>query len=344
MQVEILKKPRAIRHVGIDIVKCVAILSVVGVHFFLNTKFYTTNLNNANLLLQTIIQQLFLVCIPLFLMSTGYLNNNIDISTKHFKKLIPILMLYVLYSIPAILYRAYINEIEFDIPLWISLIFKFKGHRYSWYIDLYIGLFLLMPFLNRMYFSLNTKKEKQILILILMILTSFVSLINGRFIKELHIPTYWSAIYPLTYFFIGKYIRDFQPKMKNLSNILYLVLVVILQGVFEYFTAEGETYRHFFTDYTSALRVLEGYLIFILLYKFDIKNEFVRKGVISISSLTLDIYLASFITDRIVYKELLKRYDIAQESFLYLMIILVVSSFTLAYITAYTRKKLIKIK
>lgn len=344
MQVEISKEPKPIRHVGIDIVKSMAILSVVGVHFFLNTKFYTTDLNNANLLLQTIIQQLFLVCIPLFLMSTGYLNNNIDISAKHFKKLIPILLLYVLYSIPAILYRTYINEIEFDIPLWISLIFKFKGHRYSWYIDLYIGLFLLMPFLNRMYFSLNTKKEKQTLILILMILTSFVSLINGRFIKELHIPTYWSAIYPLTYFFIGKYIRDFQPKMKTLLNILYLVLVLILQGGFEYFKAEGETYIHFFTDYTSALRVLQGYLIFILLYKFDIKNEFVRKSVISISSLTLDIYLASFITDRIVYKELLKRYDIAQENFLYLMIILVLLSFTLAYITAHIRKKLIKIK
>ena len=343
MKVEILKETKSVRHVGIDIVKCMAILSVVGVHFFLNTKFYTTNLNNVNLLLQTIIQQLFLVCIPLFLMSTGYLNNSIDISKKHFKKLIPVILLYVLYSIPAILYRTYINEIEFDIPLWIGLLFKFKGHRYSWYIDLYIGLFLLMPFLNRMYFSLNTKKEKQILILVLMILTSFVSLINGKFTKEFYMPTYWSAIYPLTYFFIGKYIRDFQPKMKNSLNILCLVLVLILQGGVEYFVAEGETYKHFFTDYTSALRVLEGYLIFILLYKFDIKNEFVRKCVISISSLTLDIYLASFITDRIVYKELLKNYDIAQENFLYLMMILVLSSFTLAYITAYTRKKIIKI-
>lgn len=343
MQIEILKEPKPIRHVGIDIVKSMAILSVVGVHFFLNTKFYTTDLDNGNLLFQTIIQQLFLVCIPLFLMSTGFLNNNADISVKYFKKLIPVLVLYALYSIPAIFYRAYINEIEFDIPSWISLIFKFKGHRYSWYIDLYIGLFLLMPFLNRMYFSLNTKKEKQTLVFILMILTSFVSLINGRIINEFHLPTYWTAIYPLTYFFIGKYIRDFQPKMKTPLNIVCLVLVLILQGGIEYIMAGGETYRHYFTDYTSALRVLEGYLIFILLYKFDIKNEFVRKKVISISSLTLDIYLASFITDRLVYKELLKKFDILQENFLYLMIFLVLSSFILAYIIANIRKRLIKI-
>ena len=60
-------KIRNIRHVGMDIVKSIAILSVIGVHFFLNTKFYTTNLNNFNLFFQTILQQLFLACIQLFL-------------------------------------------------------------------------------------------------------------------------------------------------------------------------------------------------------------------------------------------------------------------------------------
>ena len=80
-------KTRNIRHIGMDIVKSIAILSVIGVHFFLNTKFYTTNLNNFNLFFQTILQQLFLACIPLFLISTGYLNNSVDISKKYFKKL-----------------------------------------------------------------------------------------------------------------------------------------------------------------------------------------------------------------------------------------------------------------
>ena len=89
-------KIRNIRHVGMDIVKSIAILSVIGVHFFLNTKFYTTNLNNFNLFFQTILQQLFLACIPLFLISTGYLNNSVDISKKYFKKIVPILILYIL--------------------------------------------------------------------------------------------------------------------------------------------------------------------------------------------------------------------------------------------------------
>ena len=34
------------RDIGIDIVKTIAIFSVVGVHFFLNTRFYRVDLNN----------------------------------------------------------------------------------------------------------------------------------------------------------------------------------------------------------------------------------------------------------------------------------------------------------
>ena len=79
-------KPK--RDIGIDIVKTIAILSVVGVHFFLNTKFYRVNLDNTNLFIQTIIQQICLTCIPLFVMSTGYLNNNTQVYKKRPKTFI----------------------------------------------------------------------------------------------------------------------------------------------------------------------------------------------------------------------------------------------------------------
>ena len=88
-------KPK--RDIGIDIVKTIAILSVVGVHFFLNTRFYRVDLNNTNLFLQTAIQQICLTCIPLFVMSTGYLNNNTKINKSYFKKILPIIYIYLLY-------------------------------------------------------------------------------------------------------------------------------------------------------------------------------------------------------------------------------------------------------
>jgi surface polysaccharide O-acyltransferase-like enzyme len=331
-----------VRNVGVDIVKSIAIMCVVGVHFFLNTKFYTVDLDNLNLFIQTIFQQIFLVCIPLFLISTGYLNNNIDVSKKYFKKIIPIIIIYILYSVPALIYRAYINEIESDILTWISLIFKFKGNRYAWYIDLYIGLFLLMPFLNRMYTTLDDK-EKKILLVVLIFMTSLIPLINGKF-GFLALPSYWSSIYPLTYFFLGKYLKDFNPNIKLFKNILYLVLIILIQALIEYISADNGKYIHYLTDYTSLFRLIEGYLAFSLLSRFNIKNKFIRGQITNISSLTLDIYLASFLTDRIVYKEILKNCSVTQEKWLIMIIPAVFISFTLAYIIANIRKKLIKVR
>lgn len=325
------------RHIGIDIVKTIAILSVVGVHFFLNTRFYRVDLDNFNLFIQTLIQQIFLICIPLFVMSTGYLNNNTDISKKYFKKILPIIYLYLLYSIPALIYRYRIGEIPLDIPMWVEQVLEFKGNRYSWYINLYIGLFLLIPFLNRMYNSIETKKEKQLLIGILTLLTCATT------IRKLHLPDYWSSIYPITYYFIGKYIRDFSPKMNISKNIVLLVVVILVQAIAEYIAAGQGEYRHILTDYSSIFRLIEAYLLFILVYKIDIKNNKVRTIVTDISKLTLDIYLVSFITDRLTYR-VLKPYNIPQECYIYIMIPLIFVSFVFAYAVAKLRSKYIRIR
>lgn len=321
------------RNIGIDIVKTVAIISVVGVHFFINTKFYTVELNNINLFIQTFIQQIFLTCIPLFLMATGYLNNNTKINKEYFKKIIPIISIYLIYSIPALYYRYTIAEIPFDIGLWISQVLNFKGHRYSWYINLYFGLFLMIPFLNRMYISLEDKKEKKTLILVLILLTNMAQFM----------PNYWRGIYPLTYFFVGKYIRDFSPKMRISKNIIYLILVVLLQAIIEYIAAGGGKYGHILTDYTSILRLIEAFLIFILVYKIQVSNIHFREVVINISKNTLDIYLASFITDRLTYR-VLKPYSISQENYLYLLIPLVLTSFVFAYLLGQIRVKYVPVE
>ena len=320
------------RSSGLDIIKSLAILFVVGVHFFLNTKYYTTNLNSSNLYIQVCTQQLFLSCIPLFLMSTGYLNNNTEISSNYFKKILPILGIYLLYSIPALLYRYSINEIPLDISLWIKQFFTFKGHRYSWYINLYFGLFLLIPFFNRMYSSLLNKKEKFTLIVILLALTT----IKG-------IPNYWASIYPLAYFYIGKFIKEFQPSLKTNKCIFYLIAIILLQATIEYSVASEGVYSNYFNHYASIFRAIQSILIFIMLYKKDIKNARLKSLVTNISTSTLDIYLASFLTDRILYKPF-KALGLNQETMFLFLPILVLSSFTLAYIIAKIRINYIKLE
>lgn len=320
------------RELGIDIIKALAITFVIGVHFFLNTKFYTTNLTNLNLFMQTFIQQIFLSCIPLFLISTGYLNSNTKIDLNYFKKIIPIMIIYLLYSVPALIYRSNIGEINYDIKLWIEQILLFKGHRYSWYINLYFGLYLLIPFFNRMYNSLDTKKDKLILISILLFLTT----INGT-------PNYWAKLYPLTYFYIGKFIKEFKPNIQTSKGFLCFIMIVLIETSLEFLVASNGRYVHYFNDYSSLFRAMQSTIIFLILYNKTIKNHLLKNIISKLSVSTLDIYLASFLGDRLLYKPL-KTLSLPQEKLFVYMPIMILSVLTFSYIVAIIRIKYIRIE
>ena len=317
------------RDYGLDIIKSLAIFFVIGVHFFLNTYFYRTDLTNANLFLQVCVQQLFLSCIPLFLMATGYLNNNTEISLKYFKKIIPVICTYIFYSFIAIAYRVHIHELSFENTTLVQQLLTFKGHRYSWYINLYFGLFLLTPFLNKMYFSLDNKKEKITLIVILIALTMTKTL-----------PNFWSKIYPLAYFFIGKYIKEYQPKLSNIATV-FLTVIILMQGYIEFIFANNGRYITHFNHYTCITRLIQSVILFLLIYKLNLRNKNLQKIISNISASTLDIYLASFLTDRLIYTPV-KTAISSQETMFLLLPLLVLSSFGFAYIIARVRIKFLK--
>ena len=60
------------RNVYIDLVKCVAVLSVISVYFFANTGFYGKNIWNFNTYLMVFFRTLFMICVPLFMITIGY--------------------------------------------------------------------------------------------------------------------------------------------------------------------------------------------------------------------------------------------------------------------------------
>lgn len=62
------------RYIGIDIIKTIAVLFVICVHFFMNTGYYKQALTpGENLFAQTFLRWLFYICVPLFVITTGYL-------------------------------------------------------------------------------------------------------------------------------------------------------------------------------------------------------------------------------------------------------------------------------
>lgn len=87
------------RNYGIDIVRIIAVILVLSVHFFLNTRYYITPNYGISMKLQVVIRNFCMICVPLFMIITGYLNNKTEYNKSFFKKLINILIVWLFYSL-----------------------------------------------------------------------------------------------------------------------------------------------------------------------------------------------------------------------------------------------------
>jgi surface polysaccharide O-acyltransferase-like enzyme len=339
------------RSAGLDIVRTFAIFSVLSVHFFLNTHFYETPLTGKNMFIQTIFRTWFMSCVPLFLMLTGYLQTKKEPKKSYYKNIIPISVIYIIYSILSLVYsRLYLNDHK-SILNYVASIFNFTADAYSWYINMYIGLFLLSPFLNILYNNISNKKQKIILIGSLLCVTSLPNLLNGYIGgKVLFFADYWIQMYPISYYFLGSYIKEYQVKINKFNAAGCILALSLFASCIEMLTAKGGDFAHYIVAFDigafgSIIIVFQTILFFLIFYDIDIKKGMFSRPFSLISVLSLDIYLASYITDRIVYKYFLYEFsELPQQKLFLFFPIVVLSTFSFAFILALARQYLIKIR
>ncbi len=147
-------------------------------HFFLNTGICEIQVSGAKLFFAITVRSFFMYCVPLFIMVTGYLMNKKTLSRKYYKGIIPTYITYVVISIMLLIFSNIHFNTNYSIEDGFFKILDFSAANYSWYIEMYLGLFLLIPFINLMYHGLESKKDKQILILTLITLTALPLLLN----------------------------------------------------------------------------------------------------------------------------------------------------------------------
>lgn len=332
------------RKTGLDLVRAFAILFVICVHFFLKTEFYSTPLLGNNMYLQVSLRMSFLICVPLFIILTGYLQIEKTPTKSYFKKIIPILVVYLNYSIIAILVREYYFKENHTALEWFAMILSFEADSYSWYVNMYIGLFLLSPYINILYKNINTRTQKIILIAILLFITGVPDFLNHKLRGILFFPDFWVTIYPITYYLIGCYIREYQIKLNKVWGLIALFIVILFEMFIEVHYAMGGIFKGMSGYYSSLLIAIHSVIFFLIFYDMNIKVNFVSKSLTLISLLSLDIYLASNITDRFVYEYVFKNLFDTQQQIIYYFIPITLTTFSLAFALSFLRHKLIRLR
>ena len=305
------------RSSNLDVIRIFAFLCVVSVHFFRKTEFYDNGIYGIVVIIPITIRNCAMVCVPLFMMLSGYLLKNRTPTKKYYFKLFQTVGIYVLASLACGAYSYISNPGEFSLGEALWGILSFETAPYSWYVEMYIGLFMLIPFLNKMYNS-GSEKWKKGLLLTFLILTLLPSILNIWRFAELSwwkrpsssqdymplIPDQWEVLYPFTYYFIGAYLRDYPLKLKPLPTLGLLLGVIVVGNAFAFYRDFGQPLSSGrWINYQSVMITSQSVLVFHFLQNLNLSRlgNGSRKVLAKLSSWVLGAYLCSSIFDEYLY-------------------------------------------
>lgn len=297
------------RKSGLDVVRCVALLFIIGVHFFYYNGYYWKAQVGVSMFVADMVRWLTFSCVSIFIMLTGYLKAEKKYDREHYKGLVAVIVTWIVTSIICLIFKeAYLNKGQ-SFGRNLLDFFQFKGADYAWYIELYIGLFMLIPFLNEM-FGWNKSKKYHVGLLITLVFTAFVpALVNDVSNEVLKdslpsnvtgeiFPNYFAAVWPFAYYFCGCFIRKYKPKVNKLLCVVIVVIFGAMRAARTFICAKGGNfYDGIGGGYTDFYVGVMTVFVFLLFYNLEIKNNLLKRILAHISQRALHIYLLSSIAD-----------------------------------------------
>lgn len=313
------------RQIGLDIIRVLALLLVFVTHGIEYKKVLDQSVLSFEWCEWLYIRFIALSCVPLFIILTGFLNNHTEISWKYYKKIIPLLLSFFLISFLELFcintfsvengVLSFTTErlSQINYPVEIVRIFNFTENSYAWYFEMYIGLFLLIPFLNILWDNLKNKKERNVLLATVAFLSLIPKVIESFRFEWLNasdlagwldvLPDYWKIVHPLAYFFIGKYIKEYRPNPNVLIKIgAFLVASLIPTAICYLVSKHNNAYAWYICNgFGTITNAFVATTIFIMFYTVKFKVPVLSAVITQISICSFEMYLFSSIFDKLYY-------------------------------------------
>lgn len=323
------------RQAGPDVVRSVACLLVVALHFYLNCGYYNEPLVGHRMFIMTCCRWLFVAAVPLFFMLTGYFMQNKVVSVQYYRGIIPLAVSYIVISAgKMILYnRLYGKVYPFG-----EMLKNIGNYQIAWYMGMYLCLYLLIPFLNRMWKALDDK-EKNILIATMIFLCGIYPIF--KYVA----PMFFVGIYPVMYYFIGTAIRERQYRINRWLLLGIAVVVSVIEAVISFTFTSVEVFDWNVIStadgtYGTLLMCITGVCIFLAFYQVDVRSKLLKRLFAAISSVSFEIYLFAGAYDAVIYLYLKRSVNGANE-FFWWFFVTVPASFTAAFISAVVYKHVV---
>lgn len=289
------------RNVNVDLVRIFALLMVVSVHVFLYAGLYETVIDSLILSIGVYVRQFCMCCVPLFLLLTGYLQGGKEIvfGKPYVKKLSKVLVPYAIVTILLYCYFLLQGEVEANLA---TMLLGFENNGYTWYIEMYIGLYLLIPFINAGYRQLASKSSKQSLALVLCLICFVPTVVNSF---EMLMMDYWFGLFPFAYYVLGMYLKEFPLNMKPAYKLAVLIISQMLNYALAFYEFR-ENLGNTLISYNNLFVAVNSVLVFHLLMDLDLRK--MKRGTRTLIAMTADAVLPAFMFSTIVDKVLYQGY------------------------------------
>ena len=163
----------------------------------------------------------------------------------------------------------------------------------------------------------------------------------------LDVISFLQFAYPLTYYFIGSYIREFEPVFeRSLHKWLAVGIVIAICAISPLFST-------FFAVDRGMIQIAGGpfgvfgfvvaMLMFLLLYKIDIRNICLKGSFARVSLLSLDMYLCCWIFDQLYYSYFKNHFFVNQSQFGIWFFVIVPLVFIFSFVAAWIKEQLFRV-
>ena len=324
-----------------DIIRLVACIAVIMSHFFILTDFNSTAFNGFAMWCQGIGAS-FLVGSDLYMMLTGYLCCYRSFSVSVYRRCYKIIGSYIIMSIFMIIVKWYFSPTLSTVVNGIKGIFSFTTIPYAWYIEMWLGLFFLSPFLNILFHACRDKNQKKFMILVLFLICCPAEFTNryGLYI----LPEYWCDFYPICLYMLGCYARQYS--RGTLYSYIWLfgiliILILILCPTLN-IALSTDIYKHFLGDRGGIFYLPLSVLIFLFILNIPVYiNLKMRKLLVFLSKYSFDIFLSSAIVDLIIYSWIKLHYSVSQVELGWWLPVIVIVIYTTSLILALVKKTIV---
>lgn len=231
------------------------------------------------------------VCVNCYVMLSGYYLVN---SKFRIQKLIALWMEVVFYSVVLRMLFMVTGHHVFSGTSLLSCFVPVLTGRY-WFITIYVGLYLIFPFLNKFVYALGRKEHAALNVCLFFLFSVMVSIYPS--FAGMNSGGGWGLAWFVVLYLLAAWLRlYYKPKCKPVIWIGAFLLIPFLMAAGQFvgnWTGIGVLKRMVanWYRYDSVPVYLMTLALFVMFLNIQVKNTRVQKAVCAVAPLTLGVYL-----------------------------------------------------